>query len=439
MPSEFLTLLRTRFTGGDASVPWHLDDKRVAYEHAESLGIRTPKVLAVLRDIRRFRGPARQDRFVLKIAGAHSAMGVMLLERYQSGRFGREQFLDHMSLKLLTAQDVVQSQQDLVARRRMEQPYWMLEEFLDPSPTALPIPFDYKFYCFNGVPALILQIDRNSTPPKCAVFDGAWIPLKAGEDYHLDLSRWALGDPVLPASAPFLLRAAGTLAQSTNSVFVSVDMYDGPVFGEFTFAPGAPDVGMIRFSDRTLAYLDECLSRPPLRNVGEPEVDLKECSDSLPTLLAPPLLQGSQARQYKVLATRAYNGDRKACGEASNLLLRLHPRDAATRRWLQHMAVVWDLLSFTKGNVERSFPVGKGIASPEGFFTNTDEAQRFWGYALDHYRSRSDTNVWAAARLAVMTIEGQGCAPDRAAGLQLLADLAQGGYEHAQKLLLRYR
>lgn len=175
------------------------------------------------------------DRVALKFAHGWSAKGVMLLERV-----GEDRYFDNMALREWTLEEIREKQQAVAAKFRRKDPAWIVEEFLHGAQPGT-VPFDYKFYVFQGQIAMVAQIDRNTSPPRMVKLDGDLKPFTVGRDYFLRLRDIQPGAPVVPRSAVMLSRWAIELSEMTDAPFVRVDLYDtvdGPYFGEFTFSSG---------------------------------------------------------------------------------------------------------------------------------------------------------------------------------------------------------
>ncbi|WP_258933752.1 hypothetical protein [Nesterenkonia pannonica] len=168
------------------------------------------------------------DKAALKFAHGWSARGVMLLERT-----GPESYFDHLSLREMTVEEIREAQKNAAASFRRKKTTWIVEELLaGPQPGTLP--FDYKFYMFQGQIGMISQIDRNSGPIRNAFFDGNFRPLSNERDFRLSPRRCSLAAPLVPRSAAMLSRWAIELSKLTDAPFVRVDLYDtfaGPHFG----------------------------------------------------------------------------------------------------------------------------------------------------------------------------------------------------------------
>lgn len=246
------------------------------------------------------------DRVALKFAHGWSAKGVMLLER-----ISEEQYFDHMALREWTL-DAIREKQDAVAAGfPRKKPAWIIEELLrGVQPGA--VPFDYKFYMFQGQIGMVAQIDRNSSPPRMVKLDGNLRPLTAGRDYTFKPKDLQSGVPVVPRSAVMLSRWAIELSQMTDAPFVRVDLYDtenGPAFGEFTFSSGAEFKRTITYSKEMLDRFDQLFADAQKRLDGQ-SVDsplnwstLLQSTDSS-ILASHPLIDVSQ---YKRFAYFLYN------------------------------------------------------------------------------------------------------------------------------------
>lgn len=212
--------------------------------------MRVPKRLAVLENLDSLNGEGLPGIFVLKLANGWSSRGVMIPERT-----GPEEFFDHMNLQALNLESIVQIQMEKAEPFTRKEPHWIVEELAIHTLGVGAIPFDYKFYCFQGEVGLVVQIDRNSGPVKVVLFGGDFRPLKLGTDYLLgDAAK--PGVPVVPVNAPEMLWWAQRLSLEADSPFVSIDMFDsptGPVFGEFTYSPGGTHRWMFVFSHKLLA------------------------------------------------------------------------------------------------------------------------------------------------------------------------------------------
>lgn len=252
--SPFLTFVAREFQGRGTELRKELASKSDAATFVSDLGLRIPKKYKVLPDIDRLNLLHLRKRVVLKYAKGWSARGVMLLERV-----GFNRYFDYMSLKTFSIGAIKNHQRSVARSFNDNDPYWILEEFLEPIQAWGAIPFDYKCYVFGAQIGLIVQIDRNSSPPRVSLFDGSFKPLKSGKDYVLASKNAQHGVPSVPLHAPEIQWWAIKLSTMTDAPFVSIDMYDtpaGPVFGEFTFSPGGTHKRMFKFSHALLDHFD---------------------------------------------------------------------------------------------------------------------------------------------------------------------------------------
>lgn len=253
--SPFLQFVRNEFYQRGTERRKVLSDKQVAGEEVQRLGLRVPKRFRVLWNIEDLKPWHIKRRAVLKYGRGWSARGVMLLERR-----GINQFFDHLSMQMFSLADIKTRQERVAESFASKDPNWILEELLEPTQSFGAIPYDYKFYVFGGQIGLIIQVDRNTSPPKLALFDGGFRPLRLGRDYLLTGKNCQPGVPLIPLHAVQLIVWAVKLASVTDAPFVSIDLYDtpsGPVFGEFTFSPGGTHKRMFTFSRPQLDYFDE--------------------------------------------------------------------------------------------------------------------------------------------------------------------------------------
>ena len=94
---------------------------------------------------------------------------------------------------------------------------------------------DYKFFCFNGVPEMILVCSERNTNLKKTFFDIDWNLLELSEGGHgidENISK--------PLNLELMVELAKKLAKNTK--FIRIDFYEinkKVYFGEFTFFPNA--------------------------------------------------------------------------------------------------------------------------------------------------------------------------------------------------------
>ena len=225
-----------------------LEDKTLG---GERIGL--PKQHAVLNSTDEITPEVLGDRVALKFANGWSAKGVMLLERLDE-----ERYFDHMALREWTLEGIREKQDAVAATFPGKKAVWIVEELLRGAQPGT-VPFDYKFYMFQGQIGMVAQIDRNFSPPRMVKLDGDLKPFVPGRDYKFRPSDLQPGVPVVPRSAVMLSRWAIELAKMTDAPFVRIDLYDtedGPYFGEFTFSSGAEFKRTITYSTKVLDHFD---------------------------------------------------------------------------------------------------------------------------------------------------------------------------------------
>lgn len=218
------------------------DDNRVFYDKnktkyfALEAGLNVPGVIASYSSFAEVDFGSLPSRFVLKCTSLSSKKGVYLLKRLDKYKY----------FELLRCSDfsIADIQSDLKGLGA-ENSDLIAEELIVGEQGDEKIPFDYKFYCFEGEVEFILQIDRNVSPESMCFFDGKFCPadeLIVSSDYKLIQK----GAHVKPKNFLLMLESARALSAVTNRPFVSVDMYtDGHscYVGELTGGPGGPYYG----------------------------------------------------------------------------------------------------------------------------------------------------------------------------------------------------
>ena len=127
----------------------------------------------------------------------------------------------------------------------------LVEEFLKNSDGDYSIPHDYKVFCFDGVPELILLKRYQNSSYRQKYYTISWTPLK-------DV-RMAPTDTVVPKPDELeeMLRLARKLGKYFKNNVVRLDFYitdRGVIFGEFTPHPFG-GVGYTPFGKRYLNKL----------------------------------------------------------------------------------------------------------------------------------------------------------------------------------------
>ena len=108
------------------------------------------------------------------------------------------------------------------------------EEYINDLDNGVPI--DYKFFCFNGEPKVILVIEgRNDEMPRKMFYDVDWNELSQYCNASLDFANISR-----PQNLEMMVEYAQKLSE--DFPFVRVDFYNIKgkiIFGELTFTPGA--------------------------------------------------------------------------------------------------------------------------------------------------------------------------------------------------------
>lgn len=313
--SPFLSFVAAEFKARGTALRRKLSTKTevhalLAERTVGGTSIGLPKQYSVVNSVDEITTRLLGERVALKFANGWSAKGVMLLEQ-----IGHEYYLDHFSLRELSVHEIREKQRAVANSFKKKRPEWIVEELLR-GPQPGPIPFDYKFYTFQGQIGAVLQIDRNASPPRIAIFDGNLQPMVEGHDYRLTSERLQPGVPLVPRSAVMLSRWAIELSRMTDAPFVRVDLYDtdrGPVFGEFTFSPGATHKRAFMFSEPRLDAFDQFFRDAERELKGERPERPKTWSTLLqrrdPTMLVThPQVAYST---YERMAASLYNQDRR--------------------------------------------------------------------------------------------------------------------------------
>lgn len=229
----WLKFVELRILGQESNLPWFLLDKLRCHEFARSRGIPTAELLKVFSSPLDISFDGLPDRFVIKSNLESSTRSVMLLERR-----GLE-FFDLLHHEFVSQEAIVSLQLGFFESIKNEDKCVLVEGLLAGDVSG-PIPLDYKAYSFNGRVALILQIDRNTSPSSVVWYDEECRPIEEG---RINLSAKYVQRGV-PKNAEFISTMRSLACHVSREIvtpFVSVDMYstpNGPVLGEFTLTPG---------------------------------------------------------------------------------------------------------------------------------------------------------------------------------------------------------
>ena len=121
------------------------------------------------------------------------------------------------------------------------------------------LPLDYKVYCFNGEPKLVLVCSERESDLKLDFFDLDWKRLNIGHK-----SKESDKELVKPSCLNEMIKNAREL--SKPFAFVRIDFYDKDgvaILGEFTFTPAANTAKY--YNDFGQKYLGDLLTLPKVK------------------------------------------------------------------------------------------------------------------------------------------------------------------------------
>ncbi|WP_444909380.1 ATP-grasp fold amidoligase family protein [Microbulbifer sp. TRSA005] len=391
--SPFLNFVAKNFHGNwtHSDIPLYAAKVRSAGLVSES-GFCVPRRLATFESIEDLRNAESSlpESFVLKYSDAHSGIGIDILKSIDQGNTKCRMYRDILKKKNVSWNEICNNQEVVSERISRDGSVWYIEEKIESGSIDVDIPFDYKFYCFNGQVGAIVQIDRNVNPPRVVIFDGNFFPYNYQVDYRLDEVRWRQGKPLIPFRAGELIECAEKLSKIPNTPFVSVDLYDGkkgPVFGEFTFSPGATQTKMVVFSGERLNNFDrmfngEMLSKN-VNNVGVLNVDkLRALQSDVGSL---------RADDYRALATAYYLGDKRSALPISKLL------ESTNSDLLNYVSLIWSFLASQDGDGEVNERIARQIFESPVF--ENDSIQHYLDKAEAFYKPYVGKHNWFTLRL----------------------------------------
>ena len=138
-----------------------------------------------------------------------------------------------------------------------QKPCIICEEFIENNNNGFP--WDYKIYCFNGIPKVILVCTNRESGYKVHFFDENWNKLYLRDDQSND-------EIAKPVSFDKMLELSKNI--SKEFPFVRVDFYEqngNPVIGELTFTPSSCTAKYNEFGEK---YLGDLLDLSNLKNGG---------------------------------------------------------------------------------------------------------------------------------------------------------------------------
>jgi hypothetical protein len=339
-------------------VPWDLDDKYRAYEFVKNHGWNVPKFYKAgsLNEAFEF-AKLLGTRFVIKQPGYHLSVGVWVLEEVD-----QDHYIDLLNFRVLKREDI----QPVGAAPE----YYLVEEFVESAYGSDKVPLDYKLYAFGGNISHILQIDRNVWPFRVAMFDNAFMPIKPGMHLKTNISRYRHGGHIIPLSAPQMLNMSQSLSKSMGCKFVRIDCYDsnrGALFGEFTFTPGAEDVGSIAYSSQILNALNLAVEGHAPDAFSGLDIDLLNfnhaCATRQEAIAIIPQKIGA------MLEDGAAQWDRRYAKSLVGFLDKT--------RIGQHFALSARLISFNSGYHEYAHVIGLAIKNQDGFIVGDSCLDQF--------------------------------------------------------------
>jgi hypothetical protein len=206
----------------------NLSNKIKAVEYVKMLGIPTPKVFFLDRDLRNLNPACLPESFVVKPDNGADSKGVMVIfrginlfdgkqvDKYSSG------FWDYAS------------QHVLGAAHTNSQTRILIEEFMEDDILPGSIPLDYKVHCYGGKARFIQVINRNPGFKGQSFYDRDWGRLSHVIDDYPENSSL-----IKPPSFDLLMNYADTIADSI-SCMLRIDFYlanRSVYFGEITTYP----------------------------------------------------------------------------------------------------------------------------------------------------------------------------------------------------------
>lgn len=215
-----------------------INDKLLGYGFADRHGIDRPRLYGVYASIDEVDWDALPDEFVLKSRSGSTNRGVKALQRRSS-----TEFHDLLRNRTWTVDEILADQARLEEERQASKSMFA-EELVRKVGDGGGIADDWKFYCFMGRVGLSMQRDLRGSPNhadwRFAFRDRSWQdlgPVKFADRHGPDLAP--------PRNPAALLALAERLSRLVGRTFLRVDLFEsarGPLLGEFTPAPGPPEV-----------------------------------------------------------------------------------------------------------------------------------------------------------------------------------------------------
>lgn len=239
-PETFRELIHLRRTRRD--MRFRPGNKIKTYGLVQRLGFETPKLFRVYDRASDVSLDDLPEAVVLKPHNLAAMRGVFVLHRIA----GAQSWFDAVSQRRLWESDVraafVEWEKLALEDKRGDFKI-IAEERVVGTHNPSGIPLDYKIYCFDGEPRLIIQIDRNTSPVSIALHDRDFSPWSWSDHVELGRGQAQPGDLVMPANPDRMLTTVSELSKKLQTPFCRIDMYDaarGVLVGELTPAPGGP-------------------------------------------------------------------------------------------------------------------------------------------------------------------------------------------------------
>lgn len=210
----------------DTLPEWQLDDKRLAYDFVEKIGIIKPSIDDAHYTIETI--PQREG-IVIKPSDGAGSRGVYLVHQMD------DIFDVKKSIKLTSWDKLMDSMQQDIESNAVEKDDWIIEQLMYENKAEKTPARDVKFYCFYGKVGIILEIVRDPEVRQC------WWTAN-GKRVSTGKYDESLFHGIGVTEEE--LHMAQTISEKIPAPFIRIDFLrseDGLVFGEFTPKPGNYD------------------------------------------------------------------------------------------------------------------------------------------------------------------------------------------------------
>jgi hypothetical protein len=202
----------------------------------KELGIRTPKIYGVYNDIDEVDFNSLPDEFVIHSRHGYSGRGVYAIVRFDCDSKGTV-YYDLLKKKSYTLDKLKAKYKYGVICGPKEKPnktyskYLWIEELI-----SNPLPFDWKFYTFNGKIGAIKQIGKNGTQVETKLWSANWENWNDKMAIHVYTRNDNLPEPKYKNE---LISTAIKISKEVKYPFVRIDLYEsnGVYAGEITPTP----------------------------------------------------------------------------------------------------------------------------------------------------------------------------------------------------------